>query len=151
MPKEVGWKSNVIIDNGSDAGYNIGERKNQYHIFWRFIAMLLWVFRLIFFIIISAVLVVNLSLREISGEPGRATFYAVLWGGVGLLVVTLLLDIFTPRKSLAALAGVFFGLLVGIFISWALAPVLDMINDIYNMGLSEPAMISINVDLPAPF
>ena len=105
--------------------------------------MLLWVFRAIFFIIIIAVLIVHLGSRDISGEPGRANFYAILWSGLGLALVTFCVDVFTPRRSLVALAGVFFGLLVGMFISWALAPVLDMINDIYHMGLSEIAVQAI--------
>ncbi len=105
--------------------------------------MLLNIFRAIFFVVIIAVLVVNLSLPSISGEKGRENFYAILWGGLGLAAVAFLMDILTPKKSLAALAGVFFGLLVGIFISWALTPVLDMINDIYYIGLNETALQAI--------
>ena len=105
--------------------------------------MLLWIFRFIFFIIIIAVLIVNLASPEISGEPGRSNFFAILFSGMGLAAVVFLIDIFTPKKSLAALAGVFFGLLVGIFISWALAPVLDMVNDIYNIHLSNTALAAI--------
>ena len=105
--------------------------------------MLLNIFRAIFFVVIIAVLVVNISLPSISGEAGRENFYAILWSGLGLAVLAFLMDILTPKKSLAALAGVFFGLLVGIFISWALAPVLDMINDIYHIGLNETALQAI--------
>lgn len=105
--------------------------------------MLLYVFRAIFIVIILAVLFVNISSPAISGETGRADFYAILWSGLGLALVAFLVDILTPKKSIAALAGVFFGLLVGIFISWALAPVLDMVNDIYKMGLSEIAIQAI--------
>ncbi len=105
--------------------------------------MLLNIFRAIFIIVILAVLFVNVSSPSISGEAGRANFYAILWSGFGLALIAFFVDIFTPKKSLAALAGVFFGLLVGIFISWALAPVLDMINEIYNMGLSETAVSAI--------
>ncbi len=105
--------------------------------------MLLWIFRAIFVIVIVAVLVVNLTLPEISGGPNRSDFYAILWTCLILAVISFCIDIFTPKKSLAALAGVFFGLLVGILISWALAPVLVLINDIYRMGLSETALQAI--------
>ena len=105
--------------------------------------MLLWIFRFIFVVIIISVLIVNLTLPEISGEPGRANFWVILWGGFGLAAVTLLIDILTPKKSLAALAGVFFGLLVGIVISWGLAQVVDMINEIYNLGLNATAVQAI--------
>jgi len=102
--------------------------------------MLIWVFRAVFIIIIAAVLLVNISSFSVSGEPGRANFWAIIWGGLGLALFAFLVDILTPKKSLAALAGVFFGLLVGIFISWALSPVLIMANDIYKIGLSDTAV-----------
>jgi uncharacterized protein YacL len=101
------------------------------------------IFRAIFFVIIIAVLVVHLSLPDISGEGGRANFLAILWSGVGLALAAFFVDILTPKKSLAALAGVFFGLLVGIFISWALSVVVDMMNEIYYIGLSETAVQAI--------
>jgi uncharacterized protein YacL len=101
---------------------------------------LLWIFRAIFVIVVAAVLLTHLSSREISGEEGRANFYAIFWSSVGLALAALSIDVLTPKKSLAALAGVFFGLLVGIFLSWAFAPVLDMINEIYRLGLSEMAV-----------
>jgi uncharacterized protein YacL len=105
--------------------------------------MLLWVFRAIFIIIILAVIFIHVSSPEISGETGRANFDAILWSGLVLAVVALALDIFTPKKSLTSLAGVFFGLLVGIIISWGLAQVLDMINDIYRIELNDTALQAI--------
>jgi len=105
--------------------------------------MLLWGTRAIFLIIIVAVLLVNLTAPEISGEVGRANFYVILWAGLVFAVIALFVDFATPKKSLAALAGVFFGLLVGIVISWALIQVLDMLIDIYRIELSQPAVRAI--------
>ncbi len=99
--------------------------------------MLLWIFRAIIFVIILAVLLGYLGVPEISGEPGRRNFYVILLSGVGLAVAAFLVDLLTPKKSLGALAGVFFGLLVGIAISWALSFVLDMINDIYYLNMGD--------------
>ena len=108
--------------------------------------MLLNIFRGIFIIIVLAVLIVSLSDSEISGEPGKSNFNAILWSSVVLVAMALVLDIFTPRKSLAGLAGVFFGLLVGIFISWALAPIVDMVNEIYPfLNLSDSAVRAIKL------
>ncbi len=108
--------------------------------------MLLWAFRAIFFIIIIAVLFIHVSSPEISGEAGRANFNAIIFSGLFLAFAALALDMFTPKKSLAALAGVFFGLLVGIFISWALSPVVDMVNDIYPfLGLSVTAIQAVKL------
>jgi uncharacterized protein YacL len=105
--------------------------------------MLLWGTRAIFIIIIVAVLLVNLTAPEISGEVGRANFYVILWAGLVFVVIALFVDFATPKKSLAALAGVFFGLLVGIVISWALTQVFDMLIDIYRIELSQPAVRAI--------
>ena len=102
--------------------------------------MLLWVFRAIFFIIIFAVIFVNVTSPSISGETSALVIGIT---GLGLFTIAFCIDVFTPKKSLAAFAGVFFGLLVGIFISWALAPVLVMVNDIYRMGLSETTLQAI--------
>lgn len=102
--------------------------------------MLINVFRAIFFVVVIAVMIVNLGLPELSGEAGRYNFFAVLYIGAAVTLITFLLDILTPKKSLAALAGVFFGLLVGIFVSWALLQVLDMVNEIYRLNLNPVAL-----------
>jgi uncharacterized protein YacL len=54
-----------------------------------------------------------------------------------MLAFSLVVDILTPKKSLAALAGVFFGLLVGILLSWALAKVFDGIIEIYRVQFTS--------------
>ncbi len=97
--------------------------------------MLFNIFRAIFFVVILGVLFFSISSPEISGN--KVDFNVILWSGLCLLLATFFVDIFTQRKSLAALAGVFFGLLVGVIISSALGPVLDMINDFYRVGLSD--------------
>ena len=89
--------------------------------------MLLWIFRAFFFLVILAVVFVNLT----SPDADRTNFTVIIVSGLILGSASLLIEIFTPKKSLAALAGVFFALVVGIFISWALSPILDMLNDIY--------------------
>jgi uncharacterized protein YacL len=99
--------------------------------------MLIWVFRALFFVVVIAVLFANLTSEEIAGEPGRTNFYIILWAGVLMLAFSLVVDILTPKKSLAALAGVFFGLLVGILLSWALAKVFDGIIEIYRVQFTS--------------
>ncbi len=105
--------------------------------------MLLNIFRVIFIIIILAVLFVNVSSKTISGGTDSTNFWAVVWSGIGMAVFVFMLDILTPKKKLGALAGVFFGLFVGMLISWALAPVIDMIKDTYNIGISTEAITAI--------
>jgi uncharacterized protein YacL len=53
------------------------------------------------------------------------------------------LDVLTPKRKLTALAGVFFGLLVGMLISGALAPAIDMISDSYRINLIPEATAAI--------
>jgi len=113
--------------------------------------MLLWIFRIIFIFIILAVLFVNITSDaismdekgEYSEEVRNANFFAILWSGLGMALFVLLLDILTPKGKLAALAGVFFGLLVGMLISWVFAPVVDMIVVTYDIGLKAVAVAAI--------
>jgi len=97
--------------------------------------MLLWVFRAIFWVIVIALLFVNVSSTEISGAAGSVNFVAVLVSGLGMAVFVFLLDVLTPKRKLSALAGVFFGLLVGLLISIVLAAVVDMVSDSYKIDL----------------
>jgi len=105
--------------------------------------MLLNIFRGIFILVVLAVMFVYISSPQIAGEVDRANFYAILWSGFGLAAFAFLLEVLTPKRSLAALAGVFFGLLIGIFTSWALSQVLDMVIDIYQIQLSVTAVNAI--------
>jgi len=100
--------------------------------------MLLWIFRTLFVIVILAALFLNLSSPSVSAD--KTTFRIILWCGAALAGLALMVDLLTPKRSLAALAGVFFGLLVGIFVSWALAPVVDFLDTIYGMNMSETAI-----------
>jgi len=114
------------------------------------------IFRGIFIIVIVAVLVGYISSDAISqyttedgevkylpDEIRRANFNAILWCGLGLALTVFLVDLLTPKKRLGALAGVFFGLLVGLFLTWGLAQVLDLLNEIHRLGLTAIALTAI--------
>jgi uncharacterized protein YacL len=105
--------------------------------------MLLWVFRAIFFVVLLAVLIANLSSDDIAGAEDKTNFWAVLWSALGMAVFVLFLDILTPKKKLSALAGVFFGLLVGMLLSMALTPAVTMITESYGIDLIDPAVKAI--------
>ena len=112
---------------------------------------LLWIFRAVFVIVIVAVLFVNISSPRMtldeSGEPSDEAFdtnlRAVSWSGFGMVVFVLLLDVLTPKKKFFALAGVFFGLLVGMLITWVLSPVVEMVTVTYGIALTAPAIAAI--------
>ena len=109
--------------------------------------MLSWVFRVIFFLVILSILFIHISTPEVSAEPGGRNFWAIIGVGLFLAVLVFFIDYLTPKKLFGALAGVFFALLVGIFISWALSPIVDMLNDIWYLGLSEAAIEAIKLML----
>jgi len=96
--------------------------------------MLLWACRAIFWVVVIAVLFVNVSSIKISGAA-PSNFAALLISGLGMAVLAFLLDVLTPKRKLAAVAGVFFGLLVGLMISLALAAVVDMMSDSYQIEM----------------
>lgn len=112
---------------------------------------LLWIFRAIFLIVIMAVVFVNISSPimatdeegGVSDEIYRANLRAIIISSIGMAVFVLMLDVLTPKKQLSALAGVFFGLLVGILISWALAPVVDMVKDTYSINVNPAGIAAI--------
>ncbi len=99
--------------------------------------MLLWIFRAVFWVIIIAFMMASVSSMEIAREAAerQSNFTGVVIVGFGMGIFVFLLDVLTPRRKLSALAGVFFGLLVGMTISGALAPVVDMINNSYAISL----------------
>jgi uncharacterized protein YacL len=105
--------------------------------------MLVWVFRAIFAIVIVAVLFVAVSSEEISGKPDNTNFWALICSGLGMAVFVFFLDLLTPKKKLGALAGVFFGLIVGMIISGALAPAVEMIGQSYKIKLVPQAEAAI--------
>jgi len=102
---------------------------------------LLWFFRGIFIIVVLSVLFVNASSEVFALAENSPSLWAVIFSGAGMAVFVLLLDVLTPKKKLSALAGVFFGLIVGIIISGALALVVDMIAESYR------SVVFVNVEI----
>lgn len=103
--------------------------------------MLLRIFRAVFIIVVVGVIFVNLSSEKISADS--ASFWALLWVGAGISIFMFLLEIMTPKKRLSAIAGVFFGLLVGMLISWALAPLVNMIVTTFDIYIIAESIVAI--------
>jgi uncharacterized protein YacL len=101
--------------------------------------MLLNFIRSIFILVVFAALFVSITSQMANPDEAEALTRNEIWvvfiGGLTLAVLVLFIDWLLPKKSLSALAGVFFGLIVGIFFSWALSLVLDMVNDVFKLGL----------------
>ena len=105
--------------------------------------MLLWLFRGIFILVIVSVLVVSASSPELAKNENAVSWWTVLISGIGLCVFFLLLDVLTPKRKFSALAGVFFGLLMGMLISAVLAQAVDMIGESYHVNLAEQGKLAI--------
>jgi uncharacterized protein YacL len=105
--------------------------------------MLLWLFRGIFIIVIISVLVVSAASTQLTAAENSTSWWTVVISGMGFVVFFLLLDVLTPKRKLSALAGVFFGLLVGMFISAVLAQAVDMIGETYRIQLVDEARLAI--------
>ncbi|MFA5424462.1 MAG: TRAM domain-containing protein [Phycisphaerae bacterium] len=103
--------------------------------------LLLWVLRGVLVIIIFVFML--LSVTSTGVAVSNVDFWAVFWGGFGLMIVALAVDILTPKRKLAALAGVFFGLLVGVLISVVLAPVVDVLAKSYRFDLGPEAVMAL--------
>ncbi len=105
--------------------------------------MLLWLVRGIFIIVVISVLVVNAASTVLTTTENSASWWTVVISGVGLTVFFLLLDVLTPKRKLMAVAGVFFGLLVGMLITAVLAKAVDMLGETYGLSLVDQANIAI--------
>jgi uncharacterized protein YacL len=64
---------------------------------------------------------------ELAGQDVMVIFV----GGLAVAIIVIAIDWLTPKKSLSALAGIFFGLLVGILISWGLSSVLVLVDEVF--------------------
>jgi len=112
---------------------------------------LLWIFRAIFIVVVVAVMFVNISSpmmdRDEEGsrsqETWDANYRAIVFSSLGMALFVLLLDVLTPKKKFSALAGVFFGLLVGLLVLWVLAPVVDMMITTFSRNVTEPGVTAI--------
>ena len=101
--------------------------------------ILLWTLRFLFFVIVLGAIWANYE--NIGNVPPQ--FWALLGFGLVMVVSVLAIDILLPKKKLGALAGVFFGLMVGLLVSLALAPVVDMLNGFYRINLTPEAIMAI--------
>lgn len=90
------------------------------------------VFRMVLSIVFLLVLMaVGWSLareeRNMVGGHSRTHEDLIMIGFLGFGLVVIAFDVFLPRKSLAAIAGLFFGLVVGMVIAFGLSLVIDLL------------------------
>jgi len=98
--------------------------------------MIIYFIRAMFLITIAAFLFVSISKGAYEGEQD---VMAIFITGMAIAATVIAVDWLTPKKSLNALAGVFFGLMMGMFISWAMTYVLEMVDNVY-FDMSDDAL-----------
>ena len=98
----------------------------------------IWFLRLVLLALVSAAIWLNYD--TIADKPIH--FWALLAFGVVMFLAVVSIDVFLPKHRLNVLAGVFFGLVVGLLISLGLALVVDMINTFYRLGLTDDARVA---------
>jgi uncharacterized protein YacL len=107
--------------------------------------MVLWVLRVVFWVVLVAFMLASASSMEIAKQSADkpSNFIGVVVSGLGMGALVFMVDALTPRRKLGALAGVFFALIVGLLISGALAPIVNMINDSYAIQMSDETVKAI--------
>jgi len=101
--------------------------------------MLLTIIRAVFILLIAS-LAMNYATELVSEDmPAQA----ILAMGVGLGLVILGLDVFIPQKSLLAMSGVFFGLVVGLLVAFGAGLILDLLVDVLQPTLAGTKTVAI--------
>jgi len=89
--------------------------------------------------VVFGLMVVAIGLSYAQSDPSHAMI--IFFGAVSLALLVVGVEWLVPRKSLAAIAGLFFGLIVGILITYGLSLILVLFADIYP-ALQSPALIA---------
>ncbi|MBU0639546.1 MAG: PIN domain-containing protein [Planctomycetes bacterium] len=101
--------------------------------------MVLWVLRGLFIVLVAAV-----AFLAASREADGATSYPMLQlvAAIILACVVVAVDLFVPRKSLAALSGAFLGLLVGMVFAFGFGLIVDHVIAVYATSLEGKPVVS---------
>ena len=102
--------------------------------------MLLTVLRVVFVLIVVALAMNFVELHWEDQSPEAVE--AVLATSLGIAILLIGLDIFIPQKSLLAISGIFFGLVIGLVASYAASLILGLLVHSYLGGLEDSPLVS---------
>ncbi len=101
--------------------------------------------RVVFLLVLSAVGGrLAYDVRIVGGAMGGQPDL-ILIGFIGFAFVVIALDVFVPRKSLTAISGLFFGLIVGMVVAYGLSLIIDLLaaaNVPGELTLSQASFVS---------
>ena len=100
--------------------------------------MVLWVLRGLFLILIAAVGFSAVGESALDEDFGRYRYYLMV-GAILVGCAMIAVDLLMPRKSLAALSGVFLGVVVGMVVAFGFGFILDMVIDTFAPALAAAA------------
>ena len=106
--------------------------------------MLLLALRALFVLLIAAVAFTTVGEATSTGDLGQYRFWLML-SAIMVACVLIGVDVFVPRKSLAALSGAFLGLVVGMSIAYGLGLILDLMIEAFAPGLTADVSDAGNV------
>ncbi|MBP7935433.1 MAG: TRAM domain-containing protein [Phycisphaerae bacterium] len=98
--------------------------------------MLLAILRALFVLIVAGV-----AMNYVEQE-GSALALPVLIVALGAAAMVIGLDVFIPQKSLLAISGLFFGLVVGLLIAFGAGLIIDLLVDAYQPTLAGGPLVS---------
>ena len=105
--------------------------------------MVLWSLRALLIVLMAAVTLLSLTQETDVGEYPVLLFVAA----IGFACVVIAIDVFLPRKSLAALSGAFLGLVVGMVLAYGLGLIIDLAIEVYFEGLGKEGPVVSGVKL----
>ncbi len=91
-------------------------------------AMLLWALRGLFILLIAASAMILARDQEESRYAVQLVLASIAVAGVFIII-----DVYLPRKSLAALSGAFIGLIAGMVFAYGLGLILELVIEAYNL------------------
>ncbi len=116
--------------------------------------MLLHILRTVFILLVLAVAMIYITGGTDQPSESKLLFYhrdAVLLGAMGLALAVLAVDILIPRKSLMAISGLFFGLIVGLVVTYALCLIVNLMIDSFAPRLRQPIVQEVVTQVEGPF
>ncbi|UCD30473.1 MAG: PIN/TRAM domain-containing protein [Planctomycetota bacterium] len=99
--------------------------------------MLLTILRAVFILLVASI---GMNYANLLWESLPAE--AILSISIGLAVFILGLDVFIPQKSLLAMSGVFFGLVVGLLIAFGAGLIIDLLVEASRPKIIDPKIVS---------
>jgi uncharacterized protein YacL len=108
--------------------------------------MALWILRCVFFLAAAGVaftILNSAALQEADIEYPWLLYVGMMTGAVGIIVI----DVLTPRKRIEIVSCVYFGIVIGLFMTWLVGITLDPLLFQTEFKISRPIQLALAVSL----